>query len=235
MNIGKLGALVLAGAAFTLGGSCARRKVVVAPNSCALASVQMREAWTALQAARSAPDGCQGPGAARCEQWRLQIDRLGQSCPGDQQTLLINAALAYDDRQIPQAQQYLDTLLANPHANPEAAVLRARIALEEGNLPFALRFLADQTRLTGDHPDLRETYASALFLHGDFGAASGQLDLAERLGAPIWRVEYGRGLIAEGEQDLNAARGHFEKAAAARPDWGPPRARLRTLEAGPGR
>ncbi len=53
----------------------------------------------------------------------------------------------------------LDELASLHTAYPEAAVLRARIALEEGNRPFAIRFLDQQIRQFGDVPQLRETYA----------------------------------------------------------------------------
>ena len=216
---------------FILLTSCATRRLPRSTNTCATAPALLREAWNTLQDKRSAGGGCKGDSEVQCEQIRLEISRLGQNCPGDQQALLANAILAYDERQWAKAQQLLDRLLASSQPNAEAAALRARVAIEEGNLPYALRFLSDQIRLTGDHAGLREVYASALFLHGDHQQASDQLAFAAKLGAPEWRVEYGRGLIAEALGQWDAARQHFEAAVAVRPDWNMPKSRLRALGA----
>jgi len=210
---------------------CGPRRVPAAPNSCAGAPAQLRNAWSALGEIRGSAAGCTGESASRCEYLRAEIDRLGQNCQTGGEALLASAILAFDDRQLARAQQYLDNLLSSPRANPDAAALRARVAIEEGNLSFALRFLAEQIRLSGDHAGLREVYASALFLSGDHTKAKEQLAAAEKLGAPVWRVEYGRGLIAEAAKDLEAAIRHFTAAAKARPDWPLPTARLRALTA----
>lgn len=220
-EIGTVALLLLA--------ACAPRRLPVGQNSCANASAQLQNAWNSLQEIRASAGGCVGDAALRCEQLRLEIERLGQSCPAGDQTLLANAILAYDERQIAKAQQYLDTLLATQRPNAEAAALRARVAIEEGNLPFALRFLKEQIRLTGDHAGLREVLASALFLSADYPHAYDELTIAERLGAPIWRVEYGKGLIAEAAKDYPEARRHFDAAAKAKPEWPLPAARLRAL------
>lgn len=211
--------------------ACAPRRLPVSANSCANAPAQLRDSWNALQETRSSAAGCTGPQASRCEQLRLEMERLGQNCPASEQALLANAILAYDGRQLAKAQQYLDTLLSSPTPNAEAAALRARVAIEEGNLPFALRFLAEQTRLNADHAGLREVYASAMFLSGDYTGANRELGVAERLGAPRWRVEYGRGLVAEAASDFESARKHFAAAAITRPEWPLPAARIRALEA----
>ena len=211
--------------------ACAPRRLPVSVNTCATAPAQLREAWNKLQEKRTSSGGCTGISAALCEQLRLEIDRIGQNCPGDQQATLATAILAYDERQLAKAQQLLDNLINSTLPHPEAAALRARIAIEEGNLPFALRFLSEQIRLSGDHPGLREVHASALFLSGSLDRALEELTAAARLNAPLWRVEYGRGLIAESRKDWTKARQHFEAAVAARPDWTTPKARLRALDA----
>jgi len=225
-TIGQLGLVAL-----LLLNACAPRRLPVGTISCANASAQLRESWNSLQETRSSPGGCSGEAATRCDQLRLEIERLGQNCPAGDQTLLANAILAYDERQLPKAQQYLDTLLATQRPNAEAAALRARVAIEEGNLPFALRFLKEQIRLIGDHAGLREVHASALFLAADYPQANQELIVAERLGAPLWRVEYGKGLIAEALKNYPEARLHFNAAAKVRPEWPLPAARLRAIGA----
>jgi len=229
------GGKCMAAVLLTVLAGCAPRNLTVGRNSCASAPTQIREAWNQLQDARAGNGGCAGEMAGKCEQWRLEIDRLGENCPADQQGLLANAILAYDDRQLGKAQQYLDNLLSLPAPSPEAAVLRARVAIEEGNLPFAIRLLREQIRMNGDHAGLREVYASALFLTADYARADEELKAAEQLGSPVWRVEYGRGLIAEGAKDWVEARRHFEAAAKARPGWALPMARVRAIDVAPGK
>lgn len=221
--IGMLGLLLLA--------ACAPRQRTVDPISCTGSGTRLSDAWNALQEIKASAGGCAGENAPRCEQLRLNIDRLGQNCPSTEDILLVNAILAYEDRQLPKAQQYLDTLLSSSRPNAEAAALRARIATEEGNLPFALRFLAEQTRLNGDRSGLREVYASVLFLSGDFAGSLRELETAGRLGAPVWRVEYGKGLVAEATSRIEEAQQHFDAAAKARPEWSLPVARKRAIEA----
>lgn len=210
--------------------ACAPRQLRVGANSCANASADARKAWTELQAARAEPNGCQGENIGRCEQLRLRIDFIGQNCPSSQPAMLATAILAYDDRQIAKAQSMLDTLLSNFPPDPDAAALRARIAIEEGNIPYALRFLAEQIHLTGNHSGLHEVYASALYLSGDHAAAAVQMEQSLKLGTPVWRVEYALGLIAEAKQDFATARSHYETALKSRPEWALAQARVQALE-----
>ncbi|MFN0102807.1 MAG: tetratricopeptide repeat protein [Bryobacteraceae bacterium] len=209
--------------------ACGPRRAPAAPNTCAGAPAQLRHTWNALQEIRGSAAGCTGDFAVRCDYLRSEIDRLGQNCQTGGEALLASAILAFDDRQLAKAQQYLDNLLSSQQPNPDAAVLRARVAIDEGNLPFALRFLAEHVRLRGDHAGLREVYASALFLNGASSKATEQLDAAQQLGAPVWRVEYGKGLIAEAANEVDEAVRHFTVAAKERPDWPLPAARLRAL------
>jgi Flp pilus assembly protein TadD len=181
--------------------------------------------------ARSEPNGCAGVNAGRCEQYRYRIEYIGQNCPTSQEALLASAILAFDDRSLPKAQAYLDNLLSTYRADPDAATLRGMIAIEEGNIPFALRFLGEQIQVAGDHARLREVYAAALYLDGQYSDAAVQLDRASKFGAPQWRVEYGLGLIAEALRDMAGARKHYEAALAGRPGWPLPHGRLQVLGA----
>ncbi len=220
--------LVLAGAGLLLSG-CATRQLKAGPNSCAYALSDLRTTWANLQTARREPNGCTGANAGRCEQYRSRIEYLGQNCPVSQETLLAGAILAFDERNLPKAQSYLDNLLSTYRTDPDAATLRGMIAIEEGNIPFALRFLGEQIQVTGDHSGLREVYAAALYLSGDYPEALLQLGRAAKFGAPIWRIDYGLGLIAEAMRDLPEARKRYEAALSTRPGWTLPIGRLRAL------
>jgi tetratricopeptide (TPR) repeat protein len=147
---------------------------------------------------------------------------------------MVNAVLAYDEKQFVKSQQLLDSLFSLRAVHPEAAVLRARLALDEGNTPFALRYLEQQIQLSPDHAGLRELHASTLYSVGRLDDARASLTVAERLGAPNWRIAYGRGLIEESAGNSAEARVYYEAALRARPGWGPAEARLRALNAASG-
>ena len=141
------------------------------------------------------------------------------------------ALLAFSQRNLVRTQQLLDELAGLGVSLPEASELRARIALEQGNAQFALRFLDSQIRLHGDHPGLRETYASALFVTNRWDEAQAQLAVARQLGAPVWRIAYGEGLIEESKGNFASAKSWYEQALQQRPKWTPAESRLRALVA----
>jgi tetratricopeptide (TPR) repeat protein len=230
--------LILAAAltAALTGASCTKRFVRL-NYSCTDASTRLQAAWIALEEARSQASGCEllSNGMDRCEDLRLQIEHIAQDCPNDVQALMANAVLAYDEKQFVKSQQFLDSLFSLRETYPEAAVLRARLALEEGNVPFALRYLEQQIRLSPDHAGLRELHASALYSAGRLDEARNSLTTAERLGAPAWRIAYGRGLIEEAAGQTAAARMYYEAALRARPGFKPAESRLRGLDASPGK
>ena len=93
-------------------------------QECYNADAQLDRVLRPLEALRA--KGCE-PGAtgdSGCERLRREIERLAVVCPGHAPTLMANAVLAYDDRRPATAQQFLDQLLADPRAYPDAAVLR---------------------------------------------------------------------------------------------------------------
>ncbi len=166
-----------------------------------------------------------------CGRLRDGLERVSLEFPRDPELQFASAVLAYETGEREQAQFYLDMTLSRDPGHVEAAVLRSRIALEEGNAPFAERLLDRTIEVRPEAPGLREARAAVGYALRDWEEARRSLDVAARLGAPEWRVEYHRGLIAEGEGDLSAAKTHYGHAAAARPDWTPPRARIRGIEA----
>jgi tetratricopeptide (TPR) repeat protein len=160
-----------------------------------------------------------------CDRVRLELERLSLEFPGHVPTLMTNAAWAYDARETIKAQRYLDTLFSKQPIHPEAAVLRAHIAIDESNIPYARRLLEAQIRYTPDHALLREAHSGALFMAKDYDGASSEILMAERLGAPPARVAYHRGLIAEATGKTDEARKHFKAASDADPK--DPRAKSR--------
>jgi len=225
------------------------RKLIVAAGLCAIschphfvrlnyscydAGSRLNELWNGLQEARLG--GCEllPDGLDRCDTLRLQLEQVAQDCPNNIQALMVNAILAYDEKQFARSEQLLDSLFSLRTNYPEAAILKARLALEEGNTPFALRYLEQQIQLSPDHAGLRELYASALYSVTRLEEAQAALTMAQRLGGPSWRINYGRGLIQEAMGQLAAARIYYEAAVNERPGWKPPESRLRALDAAGG-
>jgi tetratricopeptide (TPR) repeat protein len=198
---------------------------------CTTAGSRLNQAWRALSEALKTPGGCEQDKGLRCDALRSQIDRLSVDCPGNPDVVMANALLAFDARNFVRAQQLLDELFSLGVSNPEAAVLRIRIALEQGNTPFALRFAEQQVRQRGDDAGLRESYASALYLAGRWDDARVQLSSAQQFGAPAWRIAYAQGLVAEAEGKLEDAKLRYQEALRSRPDWKAAESRLRALMA----
>ena len=173
-------------------------------------------------------------GSSECDRLRREIERLAVVCPGHAPTLMANAVIAYDEQRPADSQQFLDQILAQPRSYPDAAVLRGRIAIEEGNVPFALRLLEQQIRLAPDHSALHETYAGALYLDGRLPDAKGELTLAGALGAPRWRIAYHLGLVEEASGRRDEASRYYSEAVAANPGFGPAESRLKALRAAAG-
>lgn len=168
---------------------------------------------------------------ADCDRLRLEIERLAVVCSTHAPTLMANAVLAFDEKKPAIAQQYLDLILAQSGGHPEAAVLRARIAVEDGNLPFAGRLLEQQIRLTPDYAALHETLGAALYLQKQMREAERELNAAAKLGAPAWRIAYHLGLIDESEGRFEAAIKRYQEALAGNPGWAPAQSRLTALRA----
>ena len=179
--------------------------------------------------------GCDGTSTEkarlRCEELEREIVRLGVVCPTHAPTLMANAVIAYVDGQRAVSQQYLDVLLAQPRPYPDAAGLRSRIAMEEGNLSFAHRMLEQHIRLAPDHAGLREAYAAVLYLERRLPEARTELTTAGALGAPRWRLAYHLGLIEEALGRNDAASRLYAEALQGNPGWVAAESRLKGLRA----
>ena len=175
--------------------------------------------------------GCDTGADPECDRLRREIARLGVVCPAHTPTLMANAVIAYDERRPVESQQLLDMILAQPRSYPDAAVLRARIGIEEGNLPFAQRLLEQHIRLVPDHSGLHETYAAALYLGKKMPEARSELTMAGALGAPRWRIAYHLGLIEEALGRGVEAGQLYAEALQGNPGWAPAESRLKALRA----
>jgi tetratricopeptide (TPR) repeat protein len=216
-----------------LAAGCAHRPqtFLLSGASCGDAPARLKELWKDLHEAVETPGGCDQESGRRCEYLQNAISRLALNCPTTPDVLMANALLAFQAHNLIHAQELLDQLLSLQVSYPEAASLRARIALQEGNLRFALKFLEQELRRFGDDAGLHETYASALFLAQRWDPARAQLGIAAKLGAPAWRVAFGLGLIDETQGRFPQARERYQEALQARPGWKLPEARVRAMVA----
>jgi hypothetical protein len=201
------------------------------PANCVDLDNKLRIAWTTLEDGRRDPKQCQvGSVTDICEVSRLEIERISMQCPGHVSAQFAGAILAFERRELSKAQQILDTLLSDNGVHPDAATLRARIALEEGNVPYAIRFLSDQVRLSPADYRLREALASSYYLSRRWQDAANELQAAEQLGAPSWRIAYHNGLILEAEGRKDLAVSQYEKVLQERPEYLPASDRLKALK-----
>lgn len=209
---------------------CAGHRARLSPlgTPCSIAGAKLKQEWRSLQETIES-GGCAQQNGQLCDALRARIERLSVDCPSNSDVVMANALLAYEAHDAVRSQQLLDELFQLGARNPEAGVLRARIAIEQGNLPFALRFLEQQIRQSADHAGLRETLASALYLAGKPEESRTQLMAAKTLGAPVWRVAYGLGLIEESASRFEDARQRYEECLQAKPGWKPAESRLRGL------
>lgn len=164
-----------------------------------------------------------------CGRLRNEIEAALVEFPNDVELLFAGAVLAQEASESEQAQALLDTLLSRAPGNARAAILRSQIALEDGNLAFALRLLDRSIELQPADPGLRESRAAVAYLERDWPRARRELTAAERLGAPAWRVAYHRALVAEAVGEWKIAASAYRAAIEARPEWSAPYERLRGL------
>lgn len=194
-----------------------------------------------LESLVAAYDACKGGSAeddgrliVDCDREWNAIERLSIEFPEHAPSLMANAVIAYDERSPQKSQRYLDALLAIESSYPEAAILRSRVAMDEGNLQLARRVLDMQVAYTPNHAGVREALSSVLYMSRDLEGAGTQLALAEKLGAPAWRVAFNRGLIAEAAGRPADAQRLYRAAVDGNPDFTPAQDRLNRENAGSG-
>jgi tetratricopeptide (TPR) repeat protein len=196
---------------------------------------QLAEVLRPLEAlrAKGCSAGTSRAAGSECDRLEAEIARLAVVCPGHAPTLMANAVIAYDEHRPQESQQYLDQILSQPRPFPDAAVLRAQIALEEGNIPFARRLLEQEIMLVPDHAGLHEVHAATLFVDRRLDEARAELTRAAALGAPRWRIAYHLGMIEELSGHPDEAARLYMEALQGNPAFAAADSRLRGLRAAP--
>ncbi|WP_372865713.1 tetratricopeptide repeat protein [Spongiibacter sp.] len=161
-----------------------------------------------------------------CERILNEVERLSVEFPRNTRILLASAVMQYEAGREDKAQLMLDNLLSMPGSHPEAALLRSKIAMNDGSTTRARAVLEAQILLNPDYAELREALAATYYLDGKYDQAQRALSIAGRLGAPGWRLSYHQGLIREAKEDWTAACGLYAMALEQRPDFRAAAARL---------
>lgn len=159
-----------------------------------------------------------------------EVERLALICPNNDDVALVRAIALVESGEAERAVAVLDGLLARRSRHPEAAALRARLALEGGNPGFAVTLIERQQRVFPDSAILFESRASIHFVAGEHDEALLALSDAEILGAPRARVAFNRGLVLEAMGDVGGARSAYEIALELDPRHELARRRLRGLQ-----
>jgi tetratricopeptide (TPR) repeat protein len=214
--------------------SCATRSPLLR-QQCYDPDAQLADVLRPLEAlrAKGCSSGTSRAGGSECDRLEAEIGHLAVVCPGHAPTLMANAVIAYDAHRPQESQQYLDQILSQPRPYPDAAVLRAQIALEEGNVPFARRLLEQEIMLVPDHAGLHEVHAATLFVDRRLDEARAELTRAAALGAPRWRVAYHLGMIEELSGHPDEAARLYMEALQGNPAYAAADSRLRALRAAP--
>jgi len=221
--------LVIAGLVVWLSG-CAKPGGILRTQQCITPDVELAHIVGSIDALQVSC-GPNVSGEPSCDLIRRELGRLALVCPNHEPTLFANAVVAYDVRRPADSQQYLDLILEKPGPHPDAAVLRARIATEEGNLPFARHLLEQQVRLAPDQPGLHETLGGVFYFLRQWNDASRELTAAGSLGSPRWRIAYHLGLVEEAQGHIDNARRLYTEAVQGNAQFSAARSRLAGLPA----
>lgn len=164
-----------------------------------------------------------------CSRIMREVERLYAEFPNHPRVLMTTAVMAYQSGRLEKAQFMLDQALTRYGANPEAAILRSQIALQEGNTTLARELLERQIKMSPAHAPLREALAAAFYVEGHYDKARAALGLAGRLGAPGWRLSYHHGLLCEAELNWPEACRFYSTALDQKADYLPAQSRLMGL------
>lgn len=161
-----------------------------------------------------------------CARLLVELDRLVAEFPSNRRILVANAIFSYKAQRTEIAQLMLDRALAQGGSQAEAAILRARIALEQGNVTGAIQLLERQLMLAPGNLDLRSALASAYYASGEYERARNLLLSVGMKSHNPPEHHYHLGLLAEGEEDWATACAHYRQALGFESDFIPARARI---------
>lgn len=165
---------------------------------------------------------------------RREIEKLADRYPYFVLIWEANARLAYNHGELQKARRFLDVVYQMDRNRPEAAVLRSRLAMSDGNLTLARQILQDQIKLAPDHAGLQETLSAVFYFEKKYDQAEEALRLAFKFGGDRTRLNYHRGLIEEARGHTDKAIKHYEEALKGPQSFELAKPRLAALKASQG-
>jgi tetratricopeptide (TPR) repeat protein len=164
-----------------------------------------------------------------CGRIVVEAERILSDFPTHERTMMTLSILYYQMNRLDRAQYVLDQLLNIPGAKPEAAILRAMIALKDGNVKLAASVLTRQILLAPENDELRSALASVYYSQGEIQRARTVLNMSNETNKNQWLLSYHNGLLAETEKDWLAACSLYSSALRMQPNFGPARSRVIAL------
>lgn len=144
------------------------------------------------------------------EQLARSLRALSLEHPRHVPTLVADAALCLETGRVGRATALLDAALQLAPDHGDAVLLATKVAARSGDLGSAWRRVNAALRTRPDAPELHEASAALHFLEEQYGESLAALDRADALaGEASWRSSYHRGLVAEAQGNLTAARDYF--------------------------
>lgn len=164
-----------------------------------------------------------------CRTLARSLESLMMEFPHAPRILIATAFVQYQLGRTLDSQFTLDQALSLSIPMPEAAVLRSRIAMSDGNFSLAKTIISRHLRLAPDYAPLYETEAASFYFQGRYGNALASLRQAEMLGTPPWRIHYHRGMIHEAMSRHSDACSDYAKVVNEIPGHPMANAKLRIL------
>lgn len=148
-----------------------------------------------------------------CRALASELRTLNASYPEHQEIGLISALVEYQSGRREQAQFVLDLLMAN-NLEPSVPVylLRAKIAMDEGNIALARDVIHKGLR---HHPGNAEMYnhlAATFYLEGRYERADASLATADKLGLAPWKTNFLLGVLHKERLEYQSACHYFANA-----------------------
>lgn len=168
-----------------------------------------------------------------CDTLSAELANLHLRYPNHRRIMLAAAIIYFDVSNIQSSQILLDKLLEQNRPAPEAAILRAQIAMSQGSVKTARKMLTKQLDMIPDHANLYEALSATYYLEGRYKKAQSVLYTADKLGGPSWRTQYHLGLINEGQKQYSQACHFYRQALQIKPDLTVATSRLLSLSLRP--
>ena len=123
-----------------------------------------------------------------------------------------------------------DQLISMDSTAHEVYVIRAEIALKDGDERLAKQVLQKAEYLVDELGPIYETFAAVDYYNGNYKSAEKQLTKAFKLGSDQWRISYHQGVIAEAKNRWQEACSAYQDSLMSEPMYRPSQKRLRRLQ-----